>query len=117
MAAVSVLWCQQWADQLADVADHVMQQVPDGEDWGVVRHFLQNTSRVLRRGDLRAGMRVFCRVLPYIQGGLSNVAKCTKISNTYDIAETINQQSSGLARITQADSGRGRSESRKGRIY
>ena len=49
------MWLAEWAGQLAELSDSVLSKVPDTDDWEVIRHFLTNTSGLLRRGDVRAG--------------------------------------------------------------
>ena len=48
-------WVHEWAAQLAELSDSITTKVPDAEEFNVIRHFLRNTSQMLRRGDMKAG--------------------------------------------------------------
>ncbi len=85
----TVDWARQWAEQLGDIADHVMKQIPESEEWNAPRHFLKNINRLLKQGDMRAGMRVTMRVLPYIQRAISSIEKYHNVHDTYGITESI----------------------------
>ena len=67
MAAVAATWVVQWAGQLAGVSDTVLEKVPENDEWLTIRHFLKNTSRLLRKGDIAAGIKGFGQILPYVQ--------------------------------------------------
>ena len=67
MAAVAATWVVRWAGQLAAVSDTVLQKVPEHDDWLTIRHFMGNMSRLLRKGDVIAGVKAFGKILPYVQ--------------------------------------------------
>ena len=89
MAALTADWTVQWAGQLADLADQIIQEIPDKEEWGTVRTFVSNMSRMLRQGDVRAGFRAVLRVLPYVQRALSSAEKCSNIHSTFELTKSI----------------------------
>ena len=67
MAAVAFTWAVRWAGQLAGVSESLLEKVPEDDEWLTIRHFLKNTSRLLRRGDVAAGIKGFGQILPYVQ--------------------------------------------------
>ena len=90
-ATAGAAFVTQWASELADLSEHVMEKIPVGEDWQALRHFLRDITSALRRGNVRAGARAFYKVLPYVQRIVSGVEKCTNIKCSYDVTETISQ--------------------------
>ncbi|KAK2178202.1 hypothetical protein NP493_554g00026 [Ridgeia piscesae] len=91
MAAVAFTWAVRWAGQLAGVSESLLEKVPEDDEWLTIRHFLKNTSRLLRRGDVAAGIKGFGQILPYVQRAISSVEKYTNLTNTYKITQTITQ--------------------------
>ena len=91
MAGAASAIMSRYAGSLADMADHVIGQVPDTDDWEVIRHFLRNVTGLLRNGDIRAGFRAFMRIIPYVQRCLCSVEKVANVTNTYEITETVSQ--------------------------
>lgn len=82
---------KQCAEELAGLAEKVLEKVPEAEEWSQVRHFLKDTTKLLRRGDLFAGMSAFQRVLPYVEKAVQNVDRCVKISDAYQLTETLTE--------------------------
>ena len=89
MAILAADWTVQWARQLGDLADQIVGEIPDKEEWSTVRIFVSNISRMLRNGDVRAGFRAVLRVLPYVQRALSSAEKCGNIHCTFELTKTI----------------------------
>lgn len=52
---MAVHLARQCAEELASLAEKVLEKVPDKEEWSSVRRFLIDTTKLLRRGDLFAG--------------------------------------------------------------
>ena len=82
---------KQCAEELARLAETLLGKVPDDREWGSVRRFLNDTCKLLRRGDFKAGLRAFYRLLPYIQHAFSQVDKYAKVVDTYEVTETIRE--------------------------
>ena len=75
-------WATQWADQLADVADAIIQTLPNSRESDTIRNFLSKTSNILRNRDVKAGFQAILRILPYIQRILSNAKNFSKIRSS-----------------------------------
>ena len=70
---------------LLQTAESMKDKIPESEDWTSVRGFLTDTSRLLRRGDVKSGFRAFHRVLPYVQHALTNVDKYAKVGSGFRV--------------------------------
>ena len=57
-------------------------QVPEGEDWESVRHFLQNVQNSFRSGDIKSGAKALYRIIPFVQRAISNTEKVRHPSAT-----------------------------------
>jgi len=88
---MAVHLAKQCAEELAGLAEKVLEKVPEADEWSQVRHFLKDTSKLLRRGDLFAGMSAFQRVLPYVEKAVQNVDRCVKVSDAYQLTETLTE--------------------------
>ena len=86
-------WATQWADQLADVADAIIQTLPNGRESDGIRHFLSKTSSILRNRDVKSGFQAILRLLPYIQRALFNTKGLSKIRWSMNtLTESISRQ-------------------------
>lgn len=85
----------QCVGELAGLAEKLLDKIPDKSEWSGLRGFLQNTIRLLRRGDVMsgaaAGAAAMHRVLPYVERAFSHVDKYVKVSDTYHLTETISE--------------------------
>lgn len=91
MASVATEMMSRYAGQLAEAAEHVMNQIPEKTEWEPLRHFCRNVCGLLRNGDIRAGFRAFIRIMPYVQRALFSVEKLASVEDTYEITQTIQE--------------------------
>ena len=88
---MAVHLAKQCAEELASLAEKLLEKVPDQEEWHTVRRFLQDTVRLLRRGDVLAGMSAFQRILPYVEKALNNVDRYVKVTDAFHLTETLTE--------------------------
>ena len=88
---MAVHLAKQCAEELASLAEKLLEKVPDQEEWHTVRRFLQDTIRLLRRGDVLAGMSAFQRILPYVEKALNNVDRYVKVTDAFHLTETLTE--------------------------
>ena len=88
---MATVLARQCAGELAGLAEKMLDRIPDQAEWKGVRKFLNDTVRLLRRGDVMAGVAAFQRVLPYVEKALYHVDRYVKVSDTYQLTETLNE--------------------------
>lgn len=79
------------AGELAGLADKILQKIPDTKDWGTLRRFLTDTAKMLRSGNIAAGLAAFQRLLPFVEKAFYHVDRYVKVSDTYQLTETLTE--------------------------
>jgi len=77
--------------ELSGLAEKLLEKVPKSEEWSPVRKFLRDTIRLLSKGDVMAGASAFTRILPYVGKALNNIDSYVKVSDAYQITETLTE--------------------------
>jgi len=82
---------QSCAQDLACLADKLHDKIPKGEEWNELRGFLRETGNLLRSKDFNSGFAAIQRVLPYVEKAFSQVDKYLRVTDSYQITETLSQ--------------------------
>ena len=78
-----------WAEELADIASLIHENVPDRRELAKIREFIFHISRLLHSSDVKATSPLVLRMLPYLHRAVSNAEKCVNVHSTYELITSM----------------------------